>query len=306
MAVAGGAIETVGAVHEADAAADAAELQADNLDELSEEGGYYDQVLEALQTELDDIEADREAAALNLQMTEKELTGQIGVSKLEEGAAVAGLTAQKVGQAVGALETARTGAEATASVAAQAGAGGVSVGSGSVLRTAAGVNRAIGRRVALANVQIGATVKAITTTREAGALQREVLQNNITRARLNYADQLRALDTREAQVTAQTTLTEFQQETGGEQADLLREEAEWIQEYGIPLTIAGGILGGVGTVIGGLTRLAGFGAEPTPMSTGYAPGQSVAPSGYDPVTAQTMLGYGMAGGGTNALSTGSY
>jgi len=263
VAMVGGAIITaLGQAHQAEAAAEAAAVEAENLQELSSEGGYYDQVLAALQTELNDIEADRDAAATALQLTEQELGGQKELSAIEEAAQVAGLEAQKAGQeaqkagqAVQGLETARTGAEAKGAIAARAGAGGVSVGSGSVLRTAASVNRAIGRRVAVANMQIGASNQAIGATnlavgatQAAGALQRETLQNNITRARLNYADTLRGLDTREAQTTAQQTLTEFNQEAGLEQAGLLQTEADWLTTTAPGLIAAGAVFNALGGV----------------------------------------------------------
>ena len=243
----------MGAVHEAEAAAAAAELEAKNLEELSADGGYYDQVIEALKLELDDIEADRDAAAQNLTMTLGELETGVGVSKLQEAASVAGQAAQGLGAA-------RQGAEIGGALAARAGAGGVSVGSGSVLRTAAAVNRAVSRQVAVTNINIGAT-------RAAGAYQREVLQNNMTRARLDFQNTQRGLDTREAQLTAQETLTEYNQETGQERADLLQTEADWIRESGIPLTKVGGALNVAGSVLDTIARLGSMATVPTdPMS----------------------------------------
>ena len=254
-------------------------MEAENLEELSEEGGYYDQVLEALQTELDDIEADRAAAATNLAMTEKELTAQIGVSKLQEQAAVAA-------SAVQGLQAGRTGAEAKGAGAAAAGAGGVSVGSGSVLRMAAAVDKSVGRQVSLANLNTAAT-------RAAGAYQRDVIQNNITRARLNYQDQIRAADTREAQIEAQTTLTEYQQETGLEQAEFLQSEADWINEWGIPLTVAGGVLETAGAAVNTATRVAGLAAPSTPNSYNFTSGGLG--TGYGP-TSQNPFAWAPTGG----------
>ena len=260
--IAGAIIETIGAVHELEALEEQRRLEAENLEELSEEGGYYDQVLEALQVELDDIEADRMAATQNLIMTTQELTASIGVSKLQEAAAIVGQEAQKAGQVVQGLGAARQGSEIGGALSARAGAGGVSVGSGSVLRTAAALNRAVSRQVAMANINIGATNQEMAATRAAGAYQREVLQNNITRERLNFQNTQRGLDTREAQLTAQETLTEYNQETGQERADLLQTEADWIQESGIPLTVLGGALNVAGAAIDTITRLSGVANAP--------------------------------------------
>ena len=271
--LAGGVIGTIGAVHDAEAEQAALELQADNLDELSQEGGYYDDVLAALQTELDDIEADRIAAGVDLSLTVKELEGQIGVSKAQEAASVAG-------QAVQGLETARSGEEAKGNISAAAGAGGVSTESGSVLRVAASVNKAIGRRVAVANM-------GIASTRLAGALQREVSQDNITRANLAYQDTLRALTTREAQAAAQQTLTEYQQSTGAAEAERLRTEAEWIEETGIPLTIAGGVVNTIGnTATAGFNLLSGL-----PSTVPRATAPAAAPSADFSTLVTPDLGY---------------
>lgn len=284
-AIAGAIIEGAGQQQQIDAQAQADALQAQNLLELAGDGGYYDEVMQALKIELDDIEADREAAATNLQLTEQELSGQIELSKLEEAAQMAGLGAQKVGieaEKAGkiseGLETGERGAQATGKIAAAAGASGVSVGSGSILRSAAAVGRAVARRVGLANIgigaanlEIGATTRQMQATEMAGALQRTTLQNNITRAQLNYQDLLRGLNTREAQLEAQQTLTEYQRETAGEQAWTLASEAAWLQGPGTALNILGTIFNAAGAGAAGASRIAGS-LRPTGDVSGGLPG----------------------------------
>jgi len=151
---------------------------------------------------------------------------------------------------------------------------------------AAAVDKSVGRQVSLANLNTAAT-------RAAGAYQRDVIQNNITRARLNYQDQIRAADTREAQIEAQTTLTEYQQETGLEQAEFLQSEADWINEWGIPLTVAGGVLETAGAAVNTATRVAGLAAPSTPNSYNFTSGGLG--TGYGP-TSQNPFAWAPTGG----------
>lgn len=279
--IAGSIIKTVGQVEQAKSQAQddllkakADALKAANLEELSKGGGYYDQVLAALETELADTEADRLAASTSLALTEAELSGALEQSKLSETAAVAGLQGkikesaiqEKVSvaqQVVGGLETAQAGAQATGQIGARAGAG--NIAGGSVLRQAESVMRQVSRRVSLANLGISGTkeigkIERQGLTTEIGVVQGAAdveqlrIQNDITRSRLNYEDTLRGLNTRQAGLIAEQTKTTFQQTTGLEEAGLLTEEAanltaeaDWLTTYGVPLTIAGGVVSGIAT-----------------------------------------------------------
>jgi hypothetical protein len=273
---------TVGEMQQQDAEAERLRQQAENLDILNEPGGYYDQIQQALQTELDDIEADREAAATNLSMTLNELEGQADVSKLQTAAQVAG-------QAVQGLETARTGEETKGQIGAAAGAGGVSVESGSVLKMAASVSKAVGRRVAVANLGIG-------VARAEGAYTQQVIRNNMLRAELNYADTIRAQDTREAQATAQQTLTEYNRATSEDDQAYMQTQAEWMQGTGMALTALGGIMDAASAGYGIAQNVSKL-PSATPQTTSFTPTNSrsyLNNSGF--VAAVPELQFGGSGG----------
>lgn len=132
-------------------------------------------------------------------------------------------------RAIDTLTMSEQAAQARGSITAAAGAGGLAQ-EGSVLRRGEAVGRA--------------------------------LQRGVAKLQLQYADVQRGLGLREATGRAQETFTEFQKETGLEQASLYRDEAEWLKTWGIVLGIAGPIVG-AGTQIAGLDFSAFQKAETT-------------------------------------------
>jgi hypothetical protein len=103
----GDIIKGVGDVQKINAQAEADKLKADQLDELSKPGGYYDQVLASLKIDLANIESDRSAAGKMMAIT---------ATQTQEAA-----TMQEMG-------VARQGAKAVGSVGARAGAGNLGQG----------------------------------------------------------------------------------------------------------------------------------------------------------------------------------
>ena len=177
----GGIIKTIGDVQKSQAQAREDKRKAQQLEELSKPGGYYDQELQALHLELLDVEADRQTAGKLLAINSLEITRQGG-----------GLKGQIV---------------------AQAGAGNISTTSGSVVKRQ--------------------------------DLVTQTVEENLAKTRLQYEDQLRGLAGRAAQDTAQQTMIEFKQNAGTEDAAALRNEADWLNSWGVGLSVAGGIVGTV-------------------------------------------------------------
>lgn len=215
----GGIVKTIGDVQTAQARARDDERKAKQLEELSKPGGYYDQVLEGIHLDLQDVEADRQAAGKIL--------------------------------AINALDITRQGAGLEGQVLARAGAGNLSTTSGSIVKRQGVITQAV--------------------------------QENLAKTRLQYEDQLRGLAGRAAQDTANETLTNFKKNAGTEDAAALKNEADWLNSWGIGLSIAGGV---VGTV----TSLATLGAN-----MGLLGGGSSTPAAESPTTApaQTSI-YDMA------------
>ncbi len=273
------AIKGIAGQHTAEAQAAAAETEAAGLEELGKEGGYYDQVLGALEAELADVEADRAAAAQLLSITEGELKGEIEQSFIQEKAAIAGLEAQKAGleaqkagQIISGLETIEAGAAAIGQRKAAAGAAGFAQ-TGSVLRRSEAIARTVGRRIAAQNLAIGVTGQAIgateqaeIATRGAAVLQRGRLQNDITRAQLGYEDALRGLKTREAETLAQETMATFKKTQGIKEAEILRSEAEWLKTWGVGLSWASALTGGLTDILG-IGAMPGFGDTGQTLAT---------------------------------------
>lgn len=279
-AIAGTVVSTIGAVRETKGqaaqdriAAEAASVQAGNLEELSATGGYYEQVLTSLELELEDIEADKAASAITLQLAQEELTAGLAQSELEEKVQVANLEGQIEGSkirekmdvtqaAISGLDVSDQGAQAKGSIQAAAGAG--NVGGQSILRQAESVTKQVGRRVAFSNMQ-GAAAKAlgkldrtalqgnISMVQGASDLEQMRIKNDMQRSRMQYEDTLRGLGVAESSTTAQQTRTLFEQESGMEEAGIYRQkseyltdEADWLEQYGVPLAVAGGIAQGAG------------------------------------------------------------
>jgi hypothetical protein len=121
-------------------------------------------------------------------------------------------------KAIDTLTLAEQGAQAKGSIAAGAGVGGLAQ-EGSVLKRGEAVQRS--------------------------------MQRGLAKMQLQYEDVQRGLSLREAQGRAQETLTEFQKETGLEEAAIYRDEAEWLKTWGVFLGIAGPVVG-AGTQIASL------------------------------------------------------
>src|SRR3972149_10577809 len=106
---------------------------------------------------------------------------------------------------------------------------------------------------AKASIAAGAGVSGLAAEgsilKRGGTIQR-AMQRGVAKLSLQYEDVKRGLGLREAQATAQETLTEFQKETGLEQAELYRDEAEWLKTWGVFLGIAGPFLGAGGQIAG--------------------------------------------------------
>ena len=201
----GALIKTIGDVQKAQRQAKEDERKAEQLEELSKPGGYYDQVLESIQSELQDVEADRMASGKML--------------------------------AISSLQVTRQGAQAAGHITAGAGAGNLA--------------------------QTGSIEKR-------KGLVEEAVNIDLAKSRLQYEDQLRGLATRQKAATAEETLIEFKKQAGTEDAAALKSEADWLNTWGVGLSVASGITG----LAGGLAGLdySGLGSKisPVPSNTGTA------------------------------------
>jgi hypothetical protein len=209
--VIGTAIKVVGEVQQSLAQADADRLKASQLEELSKPGGYYDQALAALNLDLTNIESGRTAAGKMLALTAAQYQASSDQTR-------ATATQQE-------MQTARKGSEAAGSVAASAGAGNLGQ-SGSVEKRKEGIQ-----------AQTQSSLAYIQQSADRSIQQNEI---DIKKATLQYEDQLRGLSSRQAQDTAEITLTQFKQNSGTQDAALLNSEADWLSTWGVILPIAAG------------------------------------------------------------------
>jgi hypothetical protein len=65
---------------------------------------------------------------------------------------------------------------------------------------------------------------------------------NMAKVRLQYEDAIRGLATRAASDSANETKTEFQKNAGLSDASALKSEADWLNTWGVGLTVASGIV----------------------------------------------------------------